>query len=191
MSNPSTRVRHRVSAHWRDGFTASSRQPSRFPKCKWAFHTCEPSSWRPWPRDGVHARPPQQSFQAFFFASWFSRLPLQKLWRLTRVLIDSPRVRQGSIDRLKVLPAPGVPPYDIFPRHVMPTLPHTRCHAPQRELGGLEPQEHDFPLFAKSRIGAQVRPRLREERSAVRHTPLAVRQADNHRRGFCATKNTS
>src|SRR6266700_7365951 len=49
-----------------DEFTASSRQPYRFPKRKWAFHTCEPSSWRPWPRDGVHVRPPQQNFQAFF-----------------------------------------------------------------------------------------------------------------------------
>jgi hypothetical protein len=52
-----------------DGFTASLQQPSRFPKRKWAFHTCERSSWRPWRRDGVHARPPWQNFQAFFVAS--------------------------------------------------------------------------------------------------------------------------
>jgi hypothetical protein len=31
----------------------------------------------------------------------------------------------------------------------MPTLPHTGCHAPQRQLVRLEPQEHDFNTISR------------------------------------------
>ena len=59
----------------------------------------------------------------------------------------------------------------------MPTLSHTRCHAPQRQLGGFEPQEHDFNTISRFSPGLEsphvgqpaqralegkVRPRLRE-----------------------------
>jgi hypothetical protein len=59
----------------------------------------------------------------------------------------------------------------------MSTLPHTRCHAPQRQLGGLEPQEHNFNTISRFSPGLEsphvgqpaqralegkVRPRLRE-----------------------------
>jgi len=37
----------------------------------------------------------------------------------------------------------------------MPTLPHTRCHAPQRQLGGLEPQEHDFNTISRFSPGLE------------------------------------
>lgn len=54
----------------------------------------------------------------------------------------------------------------------MPALLHTRCHAPQRQLGGLEPQEHDFNtisrFFARSRVGAR-----RSDRSACSRRRLA------------------